>query len=539
MTTLEKETRASTAGRTVENPPDANRPGTLVRRAVEPRKRLTVGRWLAFSIEQDCIEMAAAVRLGRSARILDLRKEYYAGRPDSEEARREFLSSTIRGFVRQFGGRRPTICLAVGGPQTVLRMLELPSMPASKLDSAVFYESRKRIPFPIDECVFDYRVVAKVKRGDRQYLQISVVAVTRELLDNQLALFDRLGLDVHLVYSAYDAVSQLLPAVPDYAPDEDLAVIEVERRGTHIAYYRDRELQFYHVTATGSSFLTEHHDAGRFREFADVLAREIQNSLDYYSGQYAASFGSRVYVHGDLAYAEDLVRQLQDQFGLDFLIFPEDSLPNVQVSTDTLSTAVPVCLNTLAAVSCTAELANLVPPERRARRTRKRWHRLAVAALCLMILLLIAGTVGQYRQVLREQAQLAGLNQQIREFEATDLYAVYMRSKNQLAERAAEVTRLQPVDSHAALALKELTRLTPANITISILRFTPAEPGRNLSLHGVAIDVDDPPELTLAEWIETLEQSPVFEQVHIDRHLKRTLDGRFEIDFIVSLRSKS
>ncbi len=58
-----------------------------------------------------------------------------------------------------------------------------------------------------------------------------------------------------------------------------------------------------------------------FEYFAESLASEIQNSLDYYSGQFASRFGSQLYIYGDLAYSDDLIELLDNRFELEFRAF--------------------------------------------------------------------------------------------------------------------------------------------------------------------------------------------------------------------------
>jgi hypothetical protein len=49
---------------------------------------------------------------------------------------------------------------------------------------------------------------------------------------------------------------------------------------------------------------------------------------------------------------------------------------------------------------------------------------------------------------------------------------------------------------------------------------------------------DVPPEVVLAEYVETLNHSPLFENVTVDRHYKNKTKNGFEMDFQLSLKGK-
>lgn len=508
----------------------------VVERPCRPRRVHARGRWLSFAITPDSVEMAASQRRGTSTHIIEIRKIYTTPNLVTRESRVDFVCHTIEEFVREFGGRRPRMALVVNGTETALRTLEMPALRGGKLASALLYEARKRLPFPVDDCYFDFRTVARVKREGKEYVRIVLLAATRRLVDEQLEYFARLGLTVEHIYVAYDAIGQLLPALPEYRADSNFALINIERTGTHISYYKGGDLQFYHITSLGSSSLANRTDANRFEDFADLLAREIQNSLDYYTGQYATHFTNRVYVYGDLAYTDELVQLLRDQFGFEFFVFPSEGLRNIRFDRSHVSSSPAVCLQTAAASACAVRLPNLLPSRQLAALRRQLQTRLVLAALFVMCVALGATSWLQFDAIRNQRVQIAAIEAEVKAFEQSDLFANFQVARQMVASNRTYIDKIHQKSSYLGLNLKELTRLTPSGVRLRQLDYSPSTAGRDLVLTGVVSSTETPPELILAEYVEHLNNSLWYSDVTVDRYVKRAGKTAFELEFTLSMR---
>ena len=60
--------------------------------------------------------------------------------------------------------------------------------------------------------------------------------------------------------------------------------------------------------------------------------------------------------------------------------------------------------------------------------------------------------------------------------------------------------------------------------------------GRNLTLQGLVISDNIPPEVILAEYAETLASSPFYDDVSVVRHIKKSEDDKFIIEFAINLK---
>ncbi len=501
-----------------------------------PGRRLSFGRHLAFSIDEVSVQMAAAAHRGASVVLLAVGKTYFPGKESDETATKEFLLQTISSFVAEFGGRRPSVSITLDGPETALRSVIMPDMRPAELASALKFEAKRQIPFPHDECELDYRRVQKITDNEEKRVKIAILAATRRLIREKLEAFDSLNLEVTYLHQTQDVIGQLLTSLPSHDPNSNYALISIQRHRSEISYYHGCNLEFVHVSSLGSAFLANRTDPTMFEYFAESLATEIQNSLDYYSGQYSAHFDNQIYVYGDLAYSDDLVTLLNDRFGLTFVRFPAEQLTFVKGTAEAFVDELPASLPAVASATSQAQLANLLPEKRRETLQLRRVNRLGAVALVVLAGLFIASWLGSMATTRSAQANLTELQQQEAKFRASEMFTTYNHLKRTIAANQSFVNRIKETPSYLGLNLKELTLLAPKAVRLQSLDYRDEGTDRNYYISGLVLTKDVPPELVLAEFVENLESSPFYEKVNIDRNVKKRGDAIFRLDFTLSMK---
>jgi Tfp pilus assembly PilM family ATPase len=500
-----------------------------------PRRQFPLGRRLAFSFDGEAVQMAAASHTGKRISLLGVRKTYIprsAVTPDEQHAH---VLGAIREFVEEFGGRWPGIAVTVDGQETALRSILMPKLKPRDLAAAVKFEARRQIPFPVEDCEFEYRTVQNIATGSEQQSKVALLAATRHLVQEKLTPLQELGLEVGHVYHAQDVIGQLLPWLPHFNPDMDYAFVNVQRDHSEISYYHGSNLAFFHVSSLGSSFLANRNDPTMFEYFSESLATEIQNSLDYYSGQYSSQFANEIFVYGDLAYSDELIGRLTDRFGLSFVRFPAELLGFVHRKNLPFEDTLPVCLPALAAVICQAKLANLLPETYRARRRNKIAGRLSMAAAVTIAGLLAISWLSDVSTVRTANERLRRVEQEVEQFRASEMFATYNLLKRSIASSESFIAKTKDAPSYFGLNLKELSRLTPASVRLQHLDFQPSSGDHNFVLAGVITTENSPPELVLAEFVENLEASPFYDNIRVDRNVKKRVPEGFQLEFNLSL----
>ncbi len=503
---------------------------------IKPSRNRRIGRVIAFSIDETSIQMAAVSHLGSRRRVLDIQKVYIKHDDTGEDTSAAFISDTCSQFVREYSGYHSTFRLTISGEQTAHRIFFMPILKKRDLDSAIAFEIRRQIPFPPEDCYYDYRRLFKVTSDTTQRYRVALHAATKRYISRQLKPFDEYGIEVSNIYMAQGVVGLLLEDLPDYDANRYYTLVNIKRNESEISFYRGSLLEFSHVVSTGSLMLGG-GDATRFDFFAESLATEIQTALDYYTGQYSRNFASQIYVQGDLSYSEDLIELLNGRSSFTFRNFPTGQLRSIKAPDEVPDEVLSVCLPVLAAATCQTDLGNLLPPEGR---KRLFFQKLEIGATALTILLVIGLVIGWLFMKQRSDAQEVGLRQltrQIERIEESPGFHTYNILKRQIAIDRKYLDQTRELPSYFHLNLKELSRLTPKAIELYNLDLDLENDGPNLQLQGIATGTAMPPEITLVEYVENLNSSAFYDDVRIIRHVKKNEKGAFRIDFVLSAKA--
>ena len=129
--------------------------------------------------------------------------------PGAEAARLpqiRFAVNELKGALRLRGV--PLVNYAVSGQNLFARFVRLPAVAENKIEQIIGFEAQQNVPFPIDEVIWDYQLVAGGKDGftpaaanDGQ-VEVVLVAIKADLLDGLNDATQGAGLRTHLVDAA-------------------------------------------------------------------------------------------------------------------------------------------------------------------------------------------------------------------------------------------------------------------------------------------------------------------------------------------------
>jgi len=144
----------------------------LTESIIAPKRSRFNGRCLAFSIDQSSIQMAAVRHLFNSRKIIDIRKVYIPTIDTDENTKREFINQEILSFLDEHATRKSRVIISLSGNETSFRTFLIPQMKKSELDSAIKFEVKQQIPFPVEDCIYDYQPIYKIADDKRIKLKI-------------------------------------------------------------------------------------------------------------------------------------------------------------------------------------------------------------------------------------------------------------------------------------------------------------------------------------------------------------------------------
>ena len=127
--------------------------------------------------------------------------------PGAEAARLpqiRFAVNELKGGLK-LRGRTP-VNYAVSGQNLFARFVKLPTVAEDKVEQIIGFEAQQNVPFPIDEVIWDYQLVAGGKNGaatvnDGQ-VEVVLVAIKADLLDGLNDAAQGAGFRTHVVDAA-------------------------------------------------------------------------------------------------------------------------------------------------------------------------------------------------------------------------------------------------------------------------------------------------------------------------------------------------
>jgi len=520
----------------IEEPTATSKPD-VSETSIRPSQPLNFGTHIAFLVEDTAVQMAAVSHFGRHRKIVEIKKQYLTHEQSSSKERLVFVTKLVNDFIKKHKGPFSVVSLAISGRETALRNFLMPALRKKDLAAAIEIEARKQIPFPFDDCTYDYRPISLVKSGGRQLYNISLMAATRRLINEKLEPFGELRRIVEHIYHAPDVVGRLLPYIDDFEEFGGYTTLNIGQSHSEIAFYRGSSLEFYNVISIGASLLGKNPSQIAFSFLAESIASEMQMAIDFYTGRFSRTVSNRIFIYGNMAYNNEVIEKLKSFAGYSFERFPLERLGFMSVSKlKEYEAEIPVCLPAFAAASCPAGMADVLPKEAKQTHSSFRINNYAKAALATLFLALL-GTWGLFNKAVDiKQGELVSLNTQVHDFVNSEAFKSYNLLKSQIAIDKTYLESAMESPTFLSLNLKELSLLTPKEVRLLNMQFRPNDLDANLVLEGKVYSKDIPPEVILAEFIENLAGSPFYSGVEISQHIKREVKQGFEIDFAIKCR---
>src|SRR5438067_2244355 len=108
-----------------------------------------------------------------------------------ESIRPTQITATIKEMLHEIGIKSGSVNYAVPAQSVFARFVKLPSVEEEKIGRIIAFEAQQNVPFPIDEVVWDYQLVAG---GPEEQLQVVLVAIKADLLEGMNAAVEEAGL---------------------------------------------------------------------------------------------------------------------------------------------------------------------------------------------------------------------------------------------------------------------------------------------------------------------------------------------------------
>jgi hypothetical protein len=496
---------------------------------------LAFGRVIAILVDDYAIQMATSARFWNRSRLIDVTKIYIPSTLSEPQKRREFIGYEINQYIREHKRPFTRYVLGVDGEDTVVRILNFPRLPRKELERAIYWEGNKVTPFGLDNAYYGYHRLEKSSEAQSETLNVCLIAASKKDINNRLS---ELGDVISPSAVRYDleAIGRLLEFIDGYSPDQTYILINIKRNYTEISFYRMGQLEFKHISSLGSQAIekTRSPEPRRFNAFAESLAQEIQNILDFYVAQFGRRATDIAYIYGDLSYSEELIARLTAKFGIEFKRFPLNFRKKSQTDNFSAFDQTPVALKAVALSYCGEGMIDFSPPPLREARAKRKCRAFAIPALGFIALGLMSIWITMKSDLDMDRYLLETANGEIAEFQNSPAYIMYGRLQQRLESDSLMLKNLRAQPTYLHLNLKELSLLTPQQIKLQSFELENGGNGCGLTLEGRAYSMGTPPEMSLAEYVARLEASPFYEKVRLKKYAKKAEAGQFIIDFLIS-----
>lgn len=101
--------------------------------------------------------------------------------PAAEASRSAQIRVAIQDMMSSLKVKGGKVNYAISAQSVFTRFVKLPSVAEEKVDQIIGFEAQQNVPFPIDEVVWDYQLVAS---GQEEKVEVVLVAIKSDLLDD-------------------------------------------------------------------------------------------------------------------------------------------------------------------------------------------------------------------------------------------------------------------------------------------------------------------------------------------------------------------
>ncbi len=250
--------------------------------------------------------------------------------PVEEGMRMDYVSNAISELVTELKVKGSDVRNVVSGQQVFMRFIKLPALDMDDLEEQVGYEAQQHIPFPLEDIIYSYQVLADREDGEREVL---LVAIKKDVLDTLNSQVEGSGLNTCSVDCSITSLYNAFRV--SYSEEtEPVMILDIGAKTTDIIFSENGRFFTRAVTAAGSfitnsiarEFNMSFREAERFKiEHGQValgnghtdsmseqdaalattirtamqrLSSEVQRTINHYRMQYKGNRPTKAYICG-------------------------------------------------------------------------------------------------------------------------------------------------------------------------------------------------------------------------------------------------
>ncbi|MGA1865634.1 MAG: type IV pilus assembly protein PilM, partial [bacterium] len=459
---------------------------------------------IGLDIGSDSIKLAEVRIKGESGQLLYYRiipVSHLKGR--SLEEKSTEISEILRSSLKNRD--KVPIFTAVSGSDVIIKSFNISRLSGAKLRNAIFWASKKYVPFPLEEAYFDYRVIGDIEERDIKKKEVMVVAAARQLIHSTLSIFEKSRLNISGITVTPFALWNFLKSIKTDL--SNIALIDIGAENTTIAVFQNSSLKFareivtsgYSITdSIASSTSLSFEEAERLKKeyglskkavpdgldtavipVVERLINEIQRSLSFYKDKHPEFTLEKIYLTGGTARLKGLAQCMKNRLNTEIeVINPFEKLEKISPpDPEDFDQLAPVFTKAISLALKTDEGIDLLPPETRHQRMITRlFPILRVSAMFIILFCFILSLDILARvHIKKKSLNLWESNMQRLNHLLMSPGQIQIKSDRYkiMQETLDEMEKKEIIDPYI---LKEMTNIIPQNIVLENLSvYSPEE----------------------------------------------------------------
>jgi len=248
-----------------------------------------------------------------------LRVESYAVEPlpansviEKNIADVEAVGEAIKRAVKRSGSRTKLTAVSVAGSAVITKIISMPgSLSDDEMEQQIELEADQYIPYPLEEVNLDFEIIGP-SENEPEKIDVLLAASRSENVDIRIAAIELAGLKAKIVdveaYAMENALSLIVPHLPDQGADKTIAIIDVGATMTTLNVMHDCKTIYTREQVFGGKQLTEeiqrryglsYEEAGMAKRqgglpdnyipevlepFKEAMTQQVSRSLQFFYG---------------------------------------------------------------------------------------------------------------------------------------------------------------------------------------------------------------------------------------------------------------
>jgi len=204
-----------------------------------------------------------------------------------------------KSVVKVSGFKAKKVLINISGQQVVTRIVKVPYMKDKDLAGYIELEISDLLPVDMESFIYDYRVLNKYKEEGREYYDVLLAGVPKNMIEERVKTVQAAGLDPLIVDVYPNAIARLFRNLVDI----DVAVVDIGCASTHFTIFEKGVLFFYAHLPLGYGGVenTAEINKSNLSGTLETILSDINTYLGFYSSRHRGQEINKIHLISDLA----------------------------------------------------------------------------------------------------------------------------------------------------------------------------------------------------------------------------------------------